>query len=107
MKKYLLAFMALLAGIAFSAFTPAENAGKKNTALADPYYWYHVNAFQTQTSGSTVNPSQRELKTVYLTEDCLDDEDTPICLVGFSEEVSSGTTVPSDPDRIIRETENP
>jgi hypothetical protein len=105
MKSFKLALLALVAALALSAFTSVKKS--QPHTVADPYYWYHVDGTQTQTSGSTVNPSALELKTVFVEGDCMDDEDTDICLVGFSEEVQSGTPIPSDPARIIRETENP
>lgn len=106
MKSFKLGILAIVAGLALSAFTTVTKS-QPQTVLLDPYYWYHVDLTQTETDGSTVNPSGLEFKSTFVEGDCMDDDDTDICLVGFSDPVPDGTPIPSDPAQIIRETENP
>lgn len=104
MKKYLLGLFAIILAIGFSAFSSEHHSKKKNET---PYYWYHVNAAQTQTTGTTVNPDGKEIKDDMTSEPC-DDSGSDVCLAGFPDIVLPGTSITSlTSDELIMFTSNP
>lgn len=79
MKKYVVGIFAVVLAIGFSAFTSVP---KKAATLETPYFWYHVDA--NQTDGPVINGGGKITKSQALAMEYTDcpDQGADFCLYG-------------------------
>jgi len=101
----LLPMLAIVAGIAFSAFTSAKPSESKNKVFAN-YFWYPVNPTTGLTNGPALNPSTAVSKADAMAALTECEDETSECLRGSANNsLPTGSNITVVSDNRIRNTQ--